>query len=149
MSFKVTSVYLQEVYPSLMQLIRETRNELINYRKDFVATGSDYHKLRQLFLSMRNKRTRLNVDKQIPGLVQYAQTQQDDVTYNIVAEFNTAMPNLQAIINRLILDMPKGPGDLVLGETWTDANGVTPRAFTPSELSALVTAIDKFLGTLT
>lgn len=71
----------------------------------------------------------------VPGLAAYAQAQEGDETYDVVAEFNTLVSAINTAGATLLTGLPTS-GGYVLMEQWS-ANGFTEREFTPAQTASL------------
>lgn len=83
----------------------------------------------------------------IQGLAAYAADQENDINYDVVAEF-TAMRNaLIAVRDRIVADLPTATGKLAVYTLAADG-ALVPDTFTPAQTANLRTALNNFVATI-
>lgn len=100
---------------------------------------------------MADLRARMVAIASMPGMVAYAQSQINNPTYDVTAEFITMRNALDAVISWIITNFPKDASGFLLAKTFNVDNSgrTTQRVFIASQtvglrtaLNALITAID-------
>ena len=76
-----------------------------------------------------------------PGLAQFAKDQNNDQTYDVVAEFNAAIATIDAVINNIVTTFPK---DTHL----TGLNPNTYQSFPPASTATLRGLLDNVIAAI-
>jgi hypothetical protein len=84
---------------------------------------------------------------QTPGIVEYAQAQYDDPSYNVVAEFTTMMNAMNAALTGLSSTFPVDGGGWLLYQRF-QAGAIVHRQFTAAQLAAAVSLIDAVIASI-
>lgn len=80
------------------------------------------------------------------GIVAYAQDQYDDVTYDVVTEFNTMKTAAEAVVAWIDTNIPKNGVWLLVEEIVLGR--LTPRMFTTTDTAGLRTELDALILTI-
>lgn len=79
----------------------------------------------------------------IPGISAFAQSQEDDDTYDVVAEFNAMIASVEAVIDEIVTTFPTDADGKPLYYDSLNADGtLVPETFTAAQLSNLRTKLD-------
>lgn len=107
----------------------------------------------QIMQTFRDFIVRLAVIASVPGMAAYAIDQENDVTYDVAAEF-TAMRNAAiAVRDRIIAEMPKANSPAAVAgraavQTLNADGSVSTAVFTPAQTANLRTDLDTFIATI-
>ena len=75
-----------------------------------------------------------------PGIAAYAQEQEDDVTYDVAAEFTAMLAAIDACVNQIVADMPDD-GTYILAYSINPDGSLTPRNFTGAQLATTISTL--------
>ena len=104
---------------------------------DHMATNDiDFDFIRTVFETVERSRKQLDNLKSIPGIGQYAQDQEDDPTYDVVAEFTALLAAEQAVLNWLTNNMPTTVS-LKPPNTWQVDQTIVADVYTPAQSNTL------------
>lgn len=148
MAFLVSDRSLADAYREIKTIMGRLRADLTNESANMGSQGANFRQIEALFRRIKDDRSQLDGLKGVRGLARYAKDQQDDQSYAIGTEFTTALANLEAIQDRILLVLPTGTGGWLLGEKLDKTVGRTWRDFTPAQTASLKSSIDTFLATL-
>jgi hypothetical protein len=83
-----------------------------------------------------------------PGIGDYAKEQEDDPTYDVVAEFASMLSAIDEVVTNISSTLPvDGSGFHLLFKTNPDAT-LDPRLFTGASLSGLITKLDAVVAAI-
>jgi hypothetical protein len=105
----------------------------------------------QIFQLLDNLRAPMGIFSSvaaIPGIATYAQSQFNDATYNVAAEFTSMTSALQAVIDWVVNNFPKGTGGFVQAYTINADGSRTPTVFTPAQTAGLTTALNAVVASI-
>ena len=114
-----------------------------------LAAGANADRVLQGINTLVSHRTQLNLVKDVPGLAAYAQAQENDGTYDIVAEFTALLAIVDTAIDNTIAAIPTGPGGYALLHTVAANGSITPRTFTPAQLAGVKADVDAIVAAIT
>lgn len=80
----------------------------------------------------------------IPGIVAYAQAQENDVNYAVSTEWNALFSAIDSVLSNITSTFPKDPSGYLLERTIQGDGTFSYRVFTPAQLttlSSLVSAV--------
>lgn len=99
---------------------------------------------------LADMKLRLSQISAIPGLSAYAQTQVNDGTLDVAAEYNTMATQLDATVSWIINNFPKdGSGYLLAVQFHADNNGrTTPRKLNTTQTASLRTVLQALIATI-
>lgn len=83
-----------------------------------------------------------------PGLAAYAQEQENDPAYDVVAEFNAMRAAAVAVRDWIITNFPTSAGGFIEKDTLNADGSITVRQFTPAQTVGLVAALDALVATI-
>lgn len=134
MAFRATK---NSEYDRARSLIADMKR-LAQVSHDAMATGNtSANALKQLLEVIANYDAQLADIAAVPGLADFARAQEGDPAYDVAGEFNSVRAAMDAVVTRVLNDVPKHPSTgHVLLETW-DASGVSVRSFTPAQTATL------------
>ncbi len=106
-----------------------------------LASGGNSTQILNILDSLIGYRLNLIDIQSIPGIAAYARTQEDDSTYDVVAEFTALIALIEAGINDIVTTFPVDQSNFLLAEIFNIDGTRSPRNFTSSQLSGLVTVL--------
>lgn len=83
-----------------------------------------------------------------PGIAVYAQAQENDVNYNVVAEFNAMLSAFISVRDWLIGAFPKDGNGFLSYQVLNVSGQVSNRVFTQADLATAVTLIGTAIATI-
>lgn len=86
-----------------------------------------------------------------PGLVKYAKAEQDDQSYDVVAEFQNVQATINTVLNWIYANFPKSPSpdEYLLKDQFDITTGaVITRRFNQAQLSGLVTQLNLLIAAI-
>ena len=90
----------------------------------------------------------LNGYKDVPGIISYAEIQEDDVTYDVSVEFTTMLASIDTCVTDIVATLPTDvDGYLLLNEILPDGT-LVPRDFTPVQLATAKANLDAIAATI-
>lgn len=89
----------------------------------------------------------LNTAKATPGIAAYAQTQKDDGTLDVVAEFNSVLAAIAGAITWIETSFPTSTEDWLQSQKM-ESGSITERQFTPAQTSGLRAALAAIIATI-
>ena len=98
--------------------------------------------------SIANFVSELNTIKSTPGLAEYAKDQENDQSYDVVAEFNALVASLDAVISTVKSTFPVDSGGFLLSETFNADGTRTPRTFTASQVATIKADLDTVVASI-
>lgn len=123
MALKVTNIILQKAYKRFKEMGSSIKS-LASNRATLLTDNITENNLRNILDNFIEQRSRLVEVATTPGLSAYAQEQENDPTYDVVAEYNTMKAALDAVIATLTADLP------------------AERVFTPAQTATLKTQLE-------
>lgn len=84
----------------------------------------------------------------LPGIAQYARDQEDDQTYDVVAEFLAMRTQAVAARDWVITNFPKSAGDFIEKDTLEADGAITVRQFTPAQTTGLQVALADLIASI-
>lgn len=85
----------------------------------------------------------------IPGLAAYAQEQQNDSGYDVIAEFQTMRAEAVGVRDWIITNFPKdSTNTYIIKDILENDGSITVRQFTPAQTAGLRSALNLLIGTI-
>lgn len=142
--------------PVLAETLREIQNIAQNIKSRSQSTRDRSAvqnilalEILELQAGLKKNLDRLNVLRTSSGLTAYAQEQIDDLVFDIAAEFNTMLTEVQAVLDQIRADLPTSAAGFVESRKIEADDTVTNQTFTPAQtadlrtrLAVLIAAID-------
>ncbi len=137
MAFKASNVIPDKAFTDAKSIAVSVKRTAQRSATDFTSIGGDSNDIFGLLSSLLNNRERLFDLRDTPGLGAYAQEQESDGTYDVVAEFNAMIALIDATTDALIAAIPKDGSGYLLMETINAEGSRVPRTFTVGNLSGI------------
>lgn len=141
MAFRASNAIPEQAYEQAKSIAVQIKR-LADNRASRWGSGGDTVEVIAAIDTAVNFRDRLSALSSTPGIGSYAQSQEDDPAYNVVAEFQALQAALATAISECVSALPtSSPGNFV--EMFTvDAQGnKVANALTAGDLAAAVTAL--------
>jgi hypothetical protein len=126
-------------------------NSLKTYAQSIVtlcqANNCGGNDVKGIFLALINLITRFNAIAAIPGIAAYAQAQENDNTYDVVAAFNGLLSLVATARDWITTNIPQSSGYVLL-EQWS-SSGIAVRVFSNSDTTGLQTALNNVIASIT
>ncbi len=145
MPFKATNILPAEGYDRGKKVAIQTRQLAQNRSAEWQAGANSFQVVAALD-NLRTLRAELNSVRSVPGIATYARVQEDDVTYDVVAEFNALVAAIDTAIASISTTLPKDGGGFLLLETIAADGTRTPRTFTPGQLNTIRGNLDAIVA---
>ena len=84
----------------------------------------------------------------LSGIAAYARDQEDDQTYNVVAEFLAMRNGAVAVRDWVITNFPKSAGGFIEKDTLESDGAISVRVFTPAQTAGLQTALADLIAAI-
>ena len=147
MTFRATNVIPAVEYQKAKQQAVQLRNYALQ-RSALFAIGANSLEVLSTVDNLSAMHDALNGYKDVPGIVSYAEIQEDDVTYDVSAEFTTMLASVVTFVTNIVATLPKDvDGYLLLNEILPDGT-LVPRDFTPAQLSTAKTNLDAIAASI-
>ena len=141
MSFKATNIVPETGYRNAKNHAVSIKNYCESRSTQFQSdTNSDV--VLATFHDLRRWNDELNAIKAIAGIAQYAKDQEDDQTYNVVAEFNALQAAVVAVMDNIQSTFPVDVDGYLLEKQWNAQGTYDFRQFTGAQLSTLRGLLD-------
>jgi len=139
MTFRASNILPQEAYQTVKKAAWQLNINLVSFNAQLASTGADYNFLRSIYQTLTRSNNQLTALEATPGLAAFAQAQEDDVTYNVAAEFVTLEAAIGDALLWLDTNIPtavtlKSPG------AWDDGTMVAT-VFSPAQTAGLQAAL--------
>jgi hypothetical protein len=146
MAFKASNIVPQDAYAILKRGAVQLKVNLQGINSRLAASNADYAFLQDIYLTLKRYQTQATTLAATPGIVAYAKDQEDDQTYDVVAEFNTMTATITSALGWLDANVPtnvtaKAPAD------W-DGGVIISNEFTPAQTSVLRTRLTAVINTI-
>jgi hypothetical protein len=142
MAFKASNITPSKGLDRAKQLCLQYETYLTGRRASFVAGTTADVVLATYFDSIRF-RDEMAAISALPGIVTYAQAQENDGSYDVVTEFTAMLNAIDALTTEINTLFPvDGSGYLLDRQFSVDGKSLDQRVFTPAQLSSLLTLID-------
>jgi hypothetical protein len=137
---------LRTVYASVTSRSAQLKKQCQDASTQMAAGNVSGNLVRQILDGCITAKAEFAAAAQVQGLAEYAQAQEGDPNYDVVAAFTDMSAAIDTILTTIIALIPTS-GGYVLMETWT-TSGVTTRIVTPAQSANLRTALDAFVATV-
>jgi len=126
----------------------QARQQLVNLNSAF-TTGASSEEVFAAQKILRNLNVSLTEASAVPGIAAYAIDQENDAGYDVVAEFTAMMAAIDNAIATITAGFPKDASNFLLSHTFAPDGTLVARNFTPAQLTAVVTAVQAVIDSIT
>ena len=143
MAFRASNQSLQDVLVQIKRTAFVIKRDAAALRADSETTATPFARIQEFFRSLKARREAMTATAATPGLAAYAKGQENDQSYDVVAEFNAMKAAIVATEDWIVINMPptiavsSSAADIVLAE-FAPASLAGLR----TQLIALIAAID-------
>lgn len=146
MAFKTTSITPDIGYNQSKRKAAAYKN-ILNNAVASMAGGTTSPTILDTLLTLREFNADMAVYKAIAGIGAYAQAQEDDVNYDVVAEFNAMTDAIDAAIAQITSTFPTD-GTYILAHTMSAAGVVSGRSFTAGQVASIITSLNAIIASI-
>ena len=140
MTFRASNSAPVQEYAAAKGLIAGIRRSALLRVQQF-STGTDGYEIMDLLGQLVNAKAKMLEVAAIPGLAAYAQAQENDPTYDVVAEFQNVVSLVTAAIDEIVATYPTSAGGYAEVFSINPSGAKTPRAFNSAQVAALSTRL--------
>ncbi len=141
MAFRATNILPERGYERAKQTATGLRRFCNNLSSE-LAAGGNSKQILGVVDSLVSFKDNLNDVKSIPGMAAYAQEQENDGAYDVIAEFTALLSLIDAAILEVVNTFPTNGSGFLLAETINPNGTREPRIFTGAQLSGIRTVLD-------
>lgn len=143
MAFRATKA---AEYDKIREHLANFKNVLSGKISQMAAGNVTSGMIRSTLSNLIAAKAALQAAAAVSGIAAYAQAQEGDETYDVVAEFNALVSAINTAGATLLTGLPTS-GGYVLMEQWS-ANGFTEREFTPAQTASLRTDLQAIVDSI-
>ena len=145
MTFRATNIVPVDAYELARQNAAGVRRFSQNLSTQLAAGGNSEEVL-AVVDSLVSFKNNLNESVGVPGIVAYAQDQEDDPAYDVAAEFIALIALIDLAITEVVTTIPKDGGGFLLIQTINADGTRVPRDFTGAQLTGITTRLDNIVA---
>lgn len=140
MTVRASNVLPQDGYETIRQRALEVKSFCTNLAATLLSdTTADI--ILGAYLSLRRLRLEMAQLATIPGIVAYAQAQENDATYAVSTEWNNLFSAIDSVLSNITNTFPKDVNGYLLERTILGDGTFSYRTFTAAQLATLRTLI--------
>jgi len=132
MAFRATNVVPQRAYLQVKGTATNVKNNCTTFVAQMAASGANYSLLRDIRVFLANANAQFTTLAATPGLAAYAQQQEDDEAYDVVAEFAAMQAAINAALTWMNTNVPLSV-QAVPPAQWTDNGPTIATVFTVAQ----------------
>lgn len=144
MGFRASNVIPGQAYADAKYIAVQVSTQATSFRTK-ITLGTNAQVIIDYLRDLIVFRDRLQAISQIPGIGEYAQDQEKDVTYNIAAEFNSMLTAINNVINWIGTALPKDESEYLLIYKLTNSGSFMPRSFTSAQIASLLPLLQEII----
>lgn len=148
MAFNATPDVAEPAYERIRSQARATKQYLQSQRAVMVQASVISHVPLAVIQHFAAVIPAMNAWAATPGLAVYAQSQQNDPAYDIVAEFNTMRNAMVAARDNLIAMFPKDGSGFLLYQSLNADGSFAYRNFTAAQVAPAVAQMDSVIAAI-
>jgi len=141
MAFRASNALPADQYDRAKKLAFQVKRLAENRSASF-ATGATGNEILAVADNLGTFRANLNSIRSVPGIAAYAIAQEDDITYDVAAEFGALITAIDAAITEIVITVPTDANDWLLLQKINPDGSLTHRSFTGTQLSGLIATLD-------
>lgn len=141
MAFRASNQIPAENYQRSKDLANQLKRQAQTRSATF-ASGAKSAEILAAADHLNAFKTELIAMSQTPGIVAFAKEQEDDPTYDVVAEFTALLATIDAVIAEIVSTLPADTNDWLLINKINADGSLAPRSFTGAQLSGLRSLMD-------
>lgn len=140
MAFRATNNLPAVNYDEAKSLARQLKN-YASSRATLFGSGGNSDQIFATLDALKQFRDRLDAIRSTPGIAQYARDQEDDQTYDVVAEFVAMVAAVDAAIAQIVTTFPADGSGFLLAQTLSADGSRSARSFSAAGLATFVTLL--------
>ena len=141
MAFRASNIIPATQYDKAKATVIQIKRLVVDRSATFTS-GATASEVFSLIDNLSALAKRLDQVKQTPGIAAYATIQEDDATYDVVAEFNTMIAAVDAVITDVVAVLPKDSNGWLLVNKINPDGSLVPRNFTGAQLANIRALLD-------
>lgn len=138
---------LDEVYRDIRNLARDIKTRSQSLRNLSAAGPVNSEQILDWFKNVVGNRAAIAAQAGTPGLAVYAQNESNNVNYDVTAEYNAMLTQIDACLSWVATNFPKDGSGWLLSHSIV-SNVVTPRTFSTASLAGFRTVLDSLIATI-
>jgi len=144
MAFRATNILPVDALRRIKLLLVDCRRESVRLSTQ-LAAGTNSETILNSLVALGQIRAQLQTLATTPGLAVFARAQEDDVNYDIAAEYTGVVAAINAAGAALAAIIPKQSGYL-LAYTLDSSGFQVSREFTPAECASAIPSVDALIA---
>lgn len=149
MAFKATNILPEHGYRIARTVALQLRNDIVSAIEKFNA-GPNAYDIYKVISALRSAELKLNSVKMIPGIAAYAKLQEDDINYNVAAEFIAMLNVINTAATTIYNAVPvcSDAGGYVAMTTLGTDGKESPRSFSAASVASLIPQLEAVRDTI-
>lgn len=141
MAFRATNILPETGYDQAKKIATSLKKFSAN-RSAALVGGGDSNNVLGTVDTMILYKAQLNEVATIPGIGDYAKSQENDPAYDVAAEFVALLLLIDAVITEVVTTFPVDGSGFLLAYTQSPDGTLVPRTFSVPQMVGLRTALD-------
>lgn len=146
MAFKASNIVPQEAYRTVKAAAVQLKINLQSFNVTMAAGNIGYDFIRGIYRTLARANNQFTQLRSTPGLLAYAKSQEDDVAYNVAAEFSDMQAAITSAISWLEGNVPTSV-TIKPVTSWDDSTLIS-NEFTPAQTAQLRTRLASVVATI-
>lgn len=147
MAFPASALILDNAYKSVKQYALDIRSNTLSMR-NLAAAGTNAQRIIFYSQSLANLRAQMAALVSTPGLAAYAQTQENNPSLNVAAEYTAMNTQIGTTLAWISTNFPKDANGYLLAAQLNPDGTLQWRDFSAASLAGFVTVLDALLATI-
>lgn len=147
MAFRASNVIPQTAYRVMKDAAVQLKINVQSIIVQLGAAPTGYDYLRDIYRTLARAYNQMTALAGTPGIVEYAQVQENDPNYDVVAEFLLMQGAIDAALDWMGTNVPTEVTAVAPG-SWTDGGSMIATTFTPEQTEPLRTALQAVVATI-
>jgi len=140
MAFRATNITPDDAYKRVRGTARNVKTNCTAFVAQMAASGATYTLLRDVYLFLKTADSQFATLSATPGIAAYAKQQEDDVDYNVAAEFTTLRNTISSVLTWLNANVPTSV-TATAPTDWTQDGPLIATQFTVEQTAPLRTRL--------
>lgn len=148
MAFPASNQNLADAYRLLKGRANDVRSQSVNLRALSLAGAVGADRILGYAAMLARSKVEMAALSAAPGLAAYAQAQENNVSLNIVTEYNTMTAQIDATVAWIVANFPQDGGGFKLAFTMANDGTLVYRTFDTPTLAGFRTTLDALIATI-
>jgi hypothetical protein len=148
MAFRASNAIPQEAYRIVKGAAVQLKANLQGMNVQLAAADAGYEFLRDIYRTLSRADAQMNLLAATPGIAAYAQAQENDAQYDVVAEFLAMQAAINDAIGWMDTNVPTSGITATSPAGWTDGGSMIATVFTSAQTEPLRTALQAVVATI-